>query len=184
MTPLALMMMLAVHVNDMAISDMVIEKAERPEIDAAKAWIHANDMAPEAAQPGLSDRGRAYLDMILATPLPVQQWIDPRSALLSINNPGRHEATPSSVMKKLAPQEQPFLPSGFVTWTGADPKGPNLNLPPQAMKPDVIVIWRDGKTRKGRPHQGAISSFNWAHTGGNDDICGWLVVREAEEHVT
>lgn len=72
MTPLALDMLISLKLT----GAMPINSSE--EGKAALEWLLANGVIAAVPERALTDRGEAFLAMILDVPLPVQRWIDPR----------------------------------------------------------------------------------------------------------
>jgi hypothetical protein len=97
-----------------------------------KEWREVTDFAHAEGlwgDNGLTPRCRAWLDMIHAVPLPVQQWIDPR-----VN----HELSPEYVAALRATNAYPFTRNA-VSFTTSDPdaRPPLSNVaPPPPMQDD------------------------------------------------
>lgn len=112
-------------------------------------------------------KGQAWLAMILETPLPVQQWIDPRAGSFTVVDlaPGQRLADVVPV-----PRETP-LPDGFTAFAGALPAG---TLPVGLQRDtEIEVVWRNGKRKF--PVAGSV---NWTSRNKPDDVIGYRVLPE------
>lgn len=162
----------------------------------AELWLREQFLIDDT--PGgvteLTPRGQAYLDMILATPLPVkiERWGDPRG--IDAPPPAAPALDPVTIatavalaLKGNAVQVAPQRPAPAhpaakpVTVVTTIPPG-YLDVPdhwkalPAGQWPselrndaDVRVIYRDGRVSAPRPAQAII----WLHTGGNDDVMAY-----------
>lgn len=134
---------------------------------------------------GLTLKGEAWLAMILATPLPVQQWIDPRASngqvydwkRVDASNLGDFRGANFGVVEGkviVAEPDLPKLPDGFTAWGGElgtrfDPelKADVAVTVPNGIGVDAIVVvfQRNGKVRDVKGQQrfpaGSIN-WNWA----------------------
>ena len=134
----------------------------------------------------ITARGEAWLAMIEATPLPVQQWIDPRAKLPDLGEfrgfveSSAIKANTADMIASLkrdsaanAPQ-LPELPDGFIGWAGQlgtvfdKELGANVKVTvPNGIGVDrnVVVFQRNGKIRTVQGQQqfpaGAIN-WEWA----------------------
>lgn len=112
-----------------------------------------------------TEKGQAWLRMILNTPMPVPTFADPRA--------GVAPAQPA------APEPESFpevaLPPGFIPWAGASADQPKP--PGYAQDRDVVTFWRNGNLGRGMPDRPvAFGTINWKHTGKKDDIIGYYVL--------
>jgi hypothetical protein len=169
-----------------------------------KEWREVTDFAHAEGlwgDQGLTPRCRAWLDMIHAVPLPVQQWVDPRGGRIA--DPGqagvamaRHIDPDAAIVQRTAPAaiapspEQkaaayaatvPKPPEGFTHHIGMTSKMPD------GLKPgdDIEVWYRDGKSGKQakvgkRADVLAAASINWQHRGGDDDVIGFRRLDQPE----
>ncbi len=129
----------------------------------------------------ITDRGHAWLAMIEATPLPVQQWIDPRASLRAAQEAegmfSPHKADPAAMRAYVAATvasmqpELPPLPDGFTAWGGelgtvfdkelkADVK---VTVPNGiGVDTNVVVFQRNGKVRDVKGQQRfPAGTINW-----------------------
>lgn len=149
--------------------------------DAAINWLKENAML--VADPGyrITARGDAWLDMILETPLPVQQWIDPRAALPDLGEfrgtrgDGWSQPAPGLHVKIVEPEPPkpslPPLPEGFTAWGGelGTVFDPGLKQDVKVTVPNgigvdatVAVFQRNGKVRNVKGQEVfPAGSINW-----------------------
>lgn len=129
----------------------------------------------------LSERGSIWLDMILATPLPQQQWIDPRfsgspaaqSAPAAAERPVA-ATTAQTKAPAAVPADLPQvdIPDGFI------PVAPGSMSRPESLqtgKEFVHVIRRNGDHQ-----QLYAASVNWKDNGKPDDPIAFKEVEEPE----
>lgn len=106
-------------------------------------------------QPHITARGEAWLAMILETPMPVQQWIDPRGTA-PVAHAGQFSGVDlERIRSALAGEvvfvdrpdliDAPAIPEGFAPWMGygAAPGTQPPNLPDE-----VEVVYRNGAIKR------------------------------------
>lgn len=139
---------------------------------------------------GITARCRAWLEMIHAVPLPVQQWADPRDGVVNIGEYTRHQedytrAAPpprAESVTVITPEAKaaayiatlPNIPDDFILNPGL------ISRLPEGLRAgdDVELIYRDGKIGKParvgtRADVQPAASVNWQHRGGDDDVIGY-----------
>jgi hypothetical protein len=179
MTPLALSMLVHFHTHapDDAFPDL---RANLMDL----AWLLEEGIVEDVGEEGelhfsLTGRGVAWLEMILATPLPVQQWSDPRSGeAAKADTADRFLAAiekladrPAPVARRTTGGHVPKLPNDFIPWSGGD----NPLVPPTGSTTpmhDVIVAYSSGKVSKKMPAQSVV----WQHKGGDFDVIGYKAI--------
>lgn len=156
----------------------------------------------------VTDRGRAYIAMILETPLPVQQWVDPRDGLGFVM--GLEGRTVTALADGLTPRQRAqrdrrareagkmtFVPkasdipavAAAIQEALADdaPIPPGFNAwdgsaaTPPGLKPDqpVEVMRRNGKiVSKVGGDQLYAVSVNWKHNGKPDDTIAYRLTTD------
>lgn len=136
----------------------------------------------------LSERGALWLEMIFGTPLPVQQWTDPRTGRPYIPpaEQGRRLPDPAPLVFR-APQivqqmvahpgsadvSMPVayadVPEGFTPWAG-------IKRPETVAHNDFVEVYR----RNGERARMYAASINWKVTDRADDVVGFMVIPEPE----
>ncbi len=133
----------------------------------------------------LGERGKIWVAMILDTPMPVSQWIDPRgltAPIASVAQIASHVAstaapialTPAPVAQIEQPTQQPAvqLPPGVTHW-----KQPNTSKLPTDMKGgQFLEVYR----KNGRVEHLYAASVNWRTKGKPDDVIGYREIEEPE----
>jgi hypothetical protein len=130
----------------------------------------------------LTDRGRAWLDMILETPMPVQQWIDPRQPNVTLaGEVARRTAQRAfdSVVGATAakPDPAPPVPPGYTPHDGTG-RPPIWDENGKVGMPDVVLIYRGlPKPKQQRPNRLPLGSVNWkwGAAPSNDDVVGYRI---------
>jgi hypothetical protein len=130
-------------------------------------------------KPIATDKGRAWLDMILETPMPVQQWIDPRAGAdfipaatiertsLAIFGGHTFVDRPNAASEPMPPK----LPDGFTAWGGklGTVYDPGLKTDVKVTVPNgigvdtnVVVFQRNGQLRNVKGQQRfPAGTINW-----------------------
>lgn len=162
----------------------------------AETWLRDSDLVVDdaAAMPQITGKGRAWIALLRATPLPVkiERWGDPRGDAVIPAAPAPAfdavalaaavaqavgavirpiaTAAPSANRPASAPADGFEIPPGF---------NPNryTDLPPGQLPNglqrdwEIEVIWRDGHPRKM-----FAGSVIWKHTGKKDDVMAFRVI--------
>ena len=165
--------------------------------DFAETWLQEHGLAAFSRDGSIlevTDKGRAFIRMIGATPLPVrvERWDDPRGAELAAPAPAAQPgadllaglaqliaaaskvAPQSAADRYVAAERPPAQPAGpVVIPPGFTPvKEEWTRLPfgqwPAELPPDldVMTMWRDGRIKKGV----AVQSVIWTHRDKFDDV--------------
>jgi hypothetical protein len=161
--------------------------------DATVAWLTENGLL--VADPGyrVTDRGKAWLVMAAETPLPVQQWIDPRASNGHVYDWKRVDSTNLGEPRNMGVEVDdkgrgkfvdalPPLPDGFTAWGGklGTVFDPGLKADVKVTVPNgigvdtnVVVFQRNGQVRNVKGQQrfpaGTIN-WDWAKEPVNDPM--------------
>jgi hypothetical protein len=131
----------------------------------------------------LTDRGRAWLDMILDTPMPVQLWADPRKLpstelVAEVSRRTMQRAFDSAVGVTAAKQDpSPPVPPGYTPHDGTG-RPPIWNENGKVGMPDVVLVYRGmPKPKQQRPNRLPLGSVNWkwGAAPSNDDVIGYRI---------
>ena len=157
--------------------------------DFAETWLQEHGLAAFSRDGSIlevTDKGRAFIRMIGATPLPVrvERWDDPRGAELAAPAPAAQPAADllaglaqliaaAGARPAAAPVPRPAQPAGPVVippgftpvkddWTRLPIGQWPAELPPDL---DLMTMWRDGRMKKA-----AVQSVIWLHRDKFDDV--------------
>lgn len=157
--------------------------------DFAETWLQEHGLAAFSRDGSIlevTDKGRAFIRMIGATPLPVrvERWDDPRGAELAAPAPAAQPGADllaglaqliaaAGARPAAAPVPRPAQPAGPVVippgftlvkddWTRLPIGQWPAELPPDL---DLMTMWRDGRMKKA-----AVQSVIWLHRDKFDDV--------------
>lgn len=188
MTPLALEMLVWFATRAPEAGPFPNLKTHEPQKEIRNAFLADGIIEPWDDLSGepiyrATDKGGAWLDMILSVPMPVPLWADPRKATGEQHDQWIdkiHLSGASLAIRELQPVE---IPAGFVK---ADPVQSLGKLPPGFRHDTYVeVIYRDGQVNKPaksgmRPSVGEAALFNWKQTGSDDDVIGYRFLEPPE----
>jgi hypothetical protein len=172
MTPLALEMLLWFHTHE---GDGAVHPSQASEaaeeivqgfLDEGIVGLGRGYKANEPPKFALTERGKAWLDLILSIAPPVAQWVNAEGQFpgkLHLEAGAIRAAEPAWIASQEATLPDGFTPVASVPQRGKLPPGLNHDT-------HVQVIYRDGRFNKAagtgrRVEVGEASLFNWKHAG-------------------